>query len=160
MNQIAKRGLAFLAAGTVVAGGLATTAPASAATLTTTTTCSVSGPIQGLNVKACADVTGDQVRVYGIVGALGISEPPVNPRDVGAEVSGAIVGGPLLGSGRRALSIWNNVFTVEGVTATVASGSTVRATVTITPGPTGPGGGGGTPLPGPTSVSVDVPVVY
>ncbi|MER5323772.1 hypothetical protein [Streptosporangium roseum] len=159
MNQIVNRGLALLMAGAAIAGGLAMSAPASAATLTTTTTCSTGGPIQGLNVKACVDVTGDQVRVYGIVGALGISEPPVNPRSIGAEVSGAIVGGALLGSGSRALSIWNNSFTVEGVTTTVASGTTVRAKVVITPGPAGPGGGG-TPLPGPNSVSVDVPVVY
>ncbi|WP_433256661.1 hypothetical protein ACQPYK_18130 [Streptosporangium sp. CA-135522] len=159
MNKIANRGVALLAAGVAMAGGLAVAAPASAGTVTTTTTCSTTGPIQGLNVKACVDVTGDLVRVYGIVGALGISEPPGTPRNVGAQVSGEIVGGAFLGSGSRALSIWNNFFTVEGVTATVASGSTVRAKVTITPGPVGPGGGG-TPLPGPTSVSVDVPVAY
>ncbi|MDP9861152.1 MULTISPECIES: hypothetical protein [Streptosporangium] len=159
MNQIVNRGLALVMAGAAIAGGLAMSTPASAATLTTTTTCSTSGPIQGLNVKACVDVTGGQVRVYGIIGALGISEPPVNPRSVGALVSGAIVGGAPLGSGSQALSIWNNTFTVEGVTTTVASGTTVRAKVEITPGPVGPGGGG-TPLPGPTSVSVDVPVIY
>lgn len=156
MIQFAKRGSALLVAGAAMACGLTLSTPASAESITT---CSTGGPIQGLNVKACVDVTGDHVRVYGIIGSIGISEPPVNPRNVGAQVSGEIVGGALLGSGSQALSIWNNSFTVEGATATVASGSTVRATVKITPGPSGPGGGG-TPLPGPTSVSVDVPVVY
>ncbi|MGW4424171.1 hypothetical protein [Streptosporangium sp. NPDC004631] len=158
MKQIAKRGAALLAAGVVVACGLTMSTPASAGT--TTTTCSTTGPIQALSVRACVDVTDGYVRVYGTVGSVGISEPPVNPRSIGAQVSGSIVGGAFLGSGSQALSIWNNSFTVEGTTATVASGSTVRATVQITPGPSGPGGGGGGTLPGPTSVSVDVPVVY
>lgn len=157
MNQIAKRGAVLMAV--AMACGLSLSAPASASTLTTVTTCSTGGPIQGLNVKACVDVTGGDVRIYGTVGAIGISEPPGEPRNIGAQVSGEIVGGAFLGSGSRALSIWNNSFTVEGTTATVASGSTVRATVKITPGVPGPGGGS-TPLPGPTSVSVEVPVTY
>ncbi|MEV8631724.1 hypothetical protein AB0395_08710 [Streptosporangium sp. NPDC051023] len=182
MNQIAGCGFALLTGITAVTGtpttgasasppkvasSMATTAsatlsasapPASAAAVTPTTTCSVTGPIQGLKVRACVDVTRNRVRIYGTVGALGISEPPGVPRNVRATVSGEIVGGAFLGSRSRALSIWNDSFTVEGTTATVTCGSTVRATVVIEPGPPGPGGGG--PLPGPTSVSVDVPVIY
>ena len=155
MKQIARRVAALLTAGVVVACGLTMSTPASAEI--TTTTCGT-GPIQALNIKACVDVSGGYVRIYGIVGARGISEPPGTPMNVRATVSGEIVGGASLGSSSRGLRIWNNSFTVEGPTAFVACGSTVRATVNVTPGPSGPGGGGVPPVL--TPVSIDVPVFY
>lgn len=145
----------MIAAGVAMAGALAVSSPASAAT--TTTTCSNKVLIAGLNVKACVDVTGTTARFYGTVGAPGIAEPGpggvITPQRADAEVSGQVVGGQFLGSRRTPVSIWNNVVTVEGVTATVACGSTVRGEVRLSQGPTGPSGFGA------SSVAVDVPVV-
>ncbi|MFF5207604.1 hypothetical protein [Streptosporangium sp. NPDC000396] len=157
MKQIVKRGAAVLAAGVAMAGALAVSSPASAAT--TTTTCSNTVLISGLNTKACVDVTGTQARFYGVVSAPGIAEPGpggvITPQRADVEVSGQVVGGLFLGSRRQAVSIWNNSVTVEGVTATAPCGSTVRSEVKLSQGPVGPGGAG---FYGPSSVSVDVPV--
>ncbi|MFI6325898.1 hypothetical protein ACIBG8_50860 [Nonomuraea sp. NPDC050556] len=144
MKQIVKRGAAVIAAGVAMAGALVVSSPASAAT--TTTTCGSQVLISGLNVKACVDVTGAQARFYGTVGAPGIAEPGpggvITPQRADAEVSGQVVGGLFLGSRRTPVSIWNNVVTVEGVTATVPCGSTVRGEVRLSQGPIGPSGFG------------------
>ncbi|MER6952034.1 hypothetical protein ABT294_49290 [Nonomuraea sp. NPDC000554] len=157
MKQIVKRGAAVLAAGVAVAGALAVSSPASAATATTT--CSDRVLIAGLLTKACVDVTGTQARFYGTVGAAGISEPGpggvITPQRAEAEVSGQVVGGLFLGARRQSVSIWNNTVTVEGVTETITCGSTVRAEVKLSQGPVGPGRPG---FSGPASVTVDVPV--
>lgn len=157
LKQIVKRGAAVLAAGAAAAGALALSGPASAAT--TTTTCSDSVLISGLSTKACVDLTGTQARLYGTVGAPGIAEPGpggvITPQRAEVEVSGQVVGGLFLGSRRQSVSIWNNTVTVEGATATVPCGSTVRAEVKLSQGPVGPGGPS---FYGPASVTVDAPV--
>lgn len=142
-------GVGALLVGSPAAGEVVGRAP--------TTTCASTAPVRGVVVKACVDVTGLQVRTYGVVETVGIAEPPGRPVEFLATVAANVVCGDSLGTRSQALRVWNGVHVVEGPTGVVPCGSTVHATVSLTPGPSGPGGGGN-PLPGPVSVSVDVTV--
>ncbi len=128
----------------VVAGsaGLALAAtPASAATTTeTVVTCGYAGLQSGLQTKVCAEVTGDQVQLYGQVGLAGPPSPGtvLQPKELIVNLTGQIVGGASLGSVQGYRTFTASTIQVRGVGGTVPCGSTVHASFSVASYPWAP----------------------
>lgn len=118
----------------VVAGaaGLALAAtPASAATIVTT--CGVSGIQSGLQTKVCAEVTGDQVQLYGQISLAGPPSPGSSPqpKELMVNLAGQVVGGASLGTVQGYRTFTATTVQVRGVGGTVPCGSTVHASFSV-----------------------------
>ncbi|MFI5528279.1 hypothetical protein ACIA8O_06915 [Kitasatospora sp. NPDC051853] len=114
------------------AAGLALAAtPAQAAT--TVTTCSYSALQSGLSTKVCADVTGDQVALYGTIALAGPPSPgyPIQPKDLIVNLNGNVVGGASIGSYQGYRTFYASTIKVEGVGGTVPCNSTVHASFSV-----------------------------
>ncbi|GAA1138372.1 hypothetical protein F4556_005351 [Kitasatospora gansuensis] len=114
------------------AAGLALAAtPASAAT--TTVTCGYSGLQSGLQTKVCAEVTGDQVQLYGQISLAGPPSPgtQLQPKDLIVNLAGEIVGGASLGSVQGYRTFTASTIQVRGVGGTVPCGATVHASFSV-----------------------------
>ncbi|WP_104819861.1 hypothetical protein [Kitasatospora sp. MMS16-BH015] len=138
-------GLALIAAAPAVA------APATATTTATTvTTCSYSGLQSGLSTKVCADITGNNVVLWGQIGLAGPPSPGtvLQPQQLWTVLDGSVVNGQSLGTSSKWVNFFASTTRVDGVSGTVACGSTVHASFSVD----GPQGWG------PRPVYLDVPV--
>ncbi|MFF2076700.1 hypothetical protein ACFVXG_18305 [Kitasatospora sp. NPDC058162] len=149
MNRITR--IAAGAAGATVL--LATPVPALAAgqESDTVTTCGWSGLQAGLSTRVCADVTGDDVVLYGQIGLAGPPSPgtswPPAPQELRTSLSADVVGvGPIgVAAGRTVFKV--STVRVDGISATAPCGSVVHASFAVEGS-----------LRGPAPVTVDVPV--
>ncbi|MER5864270.1 hypothetical protein [Kitasatospora sp. NPDC002040] len=111
-----------------VAGLALAATPASATTTATTVTCGPSALQSGLSTKVCAEVTGDQVQLYGQVSLPG---PGPQSKELIVNLSGGIVGGASLGSVQGYRNFNSATIQVRGVGGTVPCGSTVHASFSV-----------------------------
>ncbi|MFJ1705064.1 hypothetical protein [Kitasatospora sp. NPDC088346] len=138
--------IALLAAGVAgltalgVAPAGAATAPQAAA-VTTTTTCGSTGLQAGLATKVCAEITGTGVVIYGQVGLAGPpspGSPAPQPKQLITTLSADVVGGASLGTVNQGANFLASTIRVDGVSGTVACGSTVHATFAVASFPWSP----------------------
>ncbi|MFG2818453.1 hypothetical protein ACGFX4_03400 [Kitasatospora sp. NPDC048365] len=101
-------------------------ATASAQTAATTTVCGASGLQAGLNTRVCADITGDQVEVYGRVSLAGPPSPG-SPSPFGQELFTTLTSEAPAGTLNRSVIFNSSIVEVRGISGTVACGSTVKA---------------------------------
>ncbi|WP_405017110.1 hypothetical protein OHV05_08515 [Kitasatospora sp. NBC_00070] len=122
------------------AAGLALAATPASATTTTTVTCGYSGLQAGLQTKVCAEVTGDQVQLYGQVGLAGPPSPGtvLQPKELIVNLNGQIVGGASLGTVQAYRTFTASTIQVRGVGGTVPCGSTVHASFSVASYPWSP----------------------
>ncbi|MCG6497903.1 hypothetical protein [Kitasatospora sp. A2-31] len=139
MNRIA-----LIAAGVAGAATLLAAPQAGAATATataTTVTCGSSGLQAGLSTKVCAEITGDQVQLYGQISLAGPpspGSPAPQPQELITGLSGQVVGGASLGSVNGYTQFTASTVQVRGVGGTVACGSTVHASFSVAKFPWNP----------------------
>ncbi|MFJ9517496.1 hypothetical protein ACIRPK_04375 [Kitasatospora sp. NPDC101801] len=122
------------------AAGLALAATPASATTTTTVTCGYSGLQSGLQTKVCAEVTGDQVQLYGQIGLAGPPSPGtvLQPKELTVNLTGQIVGGASLGTVQGYRTFTASTIQVRGVGGTVPCGSTVHASFSVASYPWSP----------------------
>ncbi|MFJ9648537.1 hypothetical protein ACWEPM_35280 [Streptomyces sp. NPDC004244] len=128
--------LALLAVGVAGLTALAT-APAAAAPVTATagavtetvTSCGNSGLQAGLSTRLCADVTGNTVEFYGLVGLAGPpspGSPAPAPKQLFTTLSAGVVGGTPSDPQDRQVVFTSTTLEVRGPVTAAACGSTVR----------------------------------
>ncbi|KDN87409.1 hypothetical protein [Kitasatospora cheerisanensis] len=132
MNRITRLAVAAAGAAALLTAPVPAFAAATGAdtVATTTTTCKYSLQA-GLATYACADVTGDSVVIYGKIGLAGPPDGPVGWQTLYTNLSAEVVGGASLGSVSGTVPFHSTGVRVEGFTATVACGSTVRVTFSV-----------------------------
>ncbi|BFV59578.1 hypothetical protein KCMC57_up46820 [Kitasatospora sp. CMC57] len=120
----------LVAAGVV---GLALAATPASATTTTTVTCGASGLQSGLQTKVCAEITGDQVALYGQIALAGPPSPGtvIQPQELTVNLTGQILGGASLGTVQGYRTFTASTIQVRGVGGTVPCGSTVQASFSV-----------------------------
>ncbi|MQS17741.1 hypothetical protein F7Q99_37530 [Streptomyces kaniharaensis] len=123
---------ALLAAPATAVAAPVAAAPAAA---TKTTTCGASGLQAGLMTKVCADVTGDDVQLWGQISLAGPPSPgtpwPPRPEELITSLSADVVGGNALGAVRGGTVFTVSAVRVGGVGGKVACGSTVHASFSV-----------------------------
>ncbi|MFE6865775.1 hypothetical protein ACFVFS_04400 [Kitasatospora sp. NPDC057692] len=137
--------LTLTAAGIAGAAALlAVPAQANAAqttTTATTVTCGASGLQAGLSTRVCAEVTGDNVQLYGQISLAGPPSPGTPwPQTVEllTGLSGNVVGGASLGSVSGRTLFTASTVQVPGVGGTVPCGSTVHGGFSVASYPWSP----------------------
>ncbi|MFE0646303.1 hypothetical protein ACFW2Y_32560 [Streptomyces sp. NPDC058877] len=128
--------LAAGAAGLALIAVAPTTASAQTATVTTTV-CGASGLQAGLATRVCADITGDQVEVYGRISLAGPTSPG-SPSPLGQELFTTLTGEAPAGTLNRRVVFNSSIVEVRGISGTVACGSTVKASFAVTSYPWSP----------------------
>ncbi|MFD8415950.1 hypothetical protein ACFV2Q_30045 [Streptomyces sp. NPDC059650] len=129
--------LALLAVGVAGLTALATAPAAAAAPVTATagavtetvTSCGNSGLQAGLSTRLCADVTGNTVAFYGLVGLAGppsSGSPAPAPKQLFTTLSAGVVGGTPSDPQDRQVVFTSTTLEVRGPVTTAACGSTVR----------------------------------
>ncbi|MFI2610501.1 hypothetical protein [Kitasatospora sp. NPDC018619] len=135
MNRITRIAAGAVGAAALLSAPVPAFAVAPATAAGTVTTCGSYSLQAGLATYACADVTGDSVAVYGKVGLAGPPSPgtpwPPAPRELVTHLSADVTGGAPLGtvSGRTVFQV--STVRVDGITATVACGSTVHVSFDV-----------------------------
>ncbi|MFE2869837.1 hypothetical protein [Embleya sp. NPDC059259] len=115
--------------------GIIAAAPVASAdpTPTPTVTCGAYGLQSGLSTKVCAEVAGDNVRLFGQVGLAGPpspGSPPRQPQSLNLRLSGN-VGGVSLGAVNQDSLFHYSTISVFGVGGTVPCGSTVHGSFAV-----------------------------
>ncbi|MEU5220412.1 hypothetical protein AB0G79_30015 [Streptomyces sp. NPDC020807] len=103
---------------------------ATARTAATTTVCGASGLQAGLSTRVCADITGDQVEVYGRVSLAGPISPG-SPSPFGKELFTTLAAEAPAGTLNRSVIFNSSIVEVRGISGTVACGSTVKASFAV-----------------------------
>ncbi|MFB7514583.1 hypothetical protein [Streptomyces sp. NPDC056144] len=129
--------LAAGAVGLMLTAVAPATATAQTAAATTTTVCGASGLQAGLSTRVCADITGDQVEVYGRVSLAGPPSPG-SPSPFGQELFTTLTAEAPAGTLNRSVIFNSSIVEVRGISGTVACGSTVKASFAVASYPWSP----------------------
>ncbi|MFE0703983.1 hypothetical protein [Streptomyces sp. NPDC058872] len=130
----------FVFAAGVVGLVLIAAAPATAsaqASTATTTVCGAPGLQAGLSTRVCADITGEQVEVYGRVSLAGPTSPG-SPSPLGQELFTTLTSEAPAGTLNRRVIFNSSTVEVRGISGAIACGSTVKASFAVTSYPWSP----------------------
>ncbi|BAJ33292.1 MULTISPECIES: hypothetical protein [Kitasatospora] len=93
-----------------------------------TITCGAPGAPGPLLTRACVEISGNQVRFYGVATA---NDPSWTPQSVGFTISGTVIGGVPLAPANPTVLIQSGSNSVGSVFTSVACGLTVSNTFSV-----------------------------
>ncbi|MEV7479623.1 hypothetical protein [Streptomyces halstedii] len=126
MKSLATVAVAAATLATLATGQEAVAAPTGPASAVVT--CGTPGAPGILLTRACVEVTGNQVRFYGVAAT---TNSGWQPQQVGFTVSGTVVGGPPIAPINPTVLVQAGTTSVGSIVTTVPCGSTVTGSFSV-----------------------------